>query len=397
MKRRSFIRQSMLASASAFLPAFLKQSPLLAGTGSDPERILVVIQLSGGNDGLNTVVPYRNDLYYKSRPTLAISPGSVARINDDYGFNPALEAMRDLFDDGELGVLQGVGYPNPDRSHFRALDIWHSASPSSEYWNTGWIGRYLDAHCSDCNKPHLAIEADDSLSLVMKGERTNGLALSNPSALKKALSGTLTDSLASRVNQTVNHPLNHYLYKTLADAHESADYLFRMSKLYRAGSGFPNSGLGRDLKMIAELILGGSETRIYYVSLSGFDTHNNQKVQQERLLREYAEALSAFRNEMKLNQAWNRVKVLTFSEFGRRVNQNASNGTDHGKANCVFIAGGKLNKPGLFNALPSLENLDDGDLRFEIDFRSVYAGLLEHHLQVNAAQVLSGSFKSIHI
>ncbi|MBL7923802.1 MAG: DUF1501 domain-containing protein [Bacteroidia bacterium] len=184
-----------------------------------------------------------------------------------------------------------------------------------------------------------------------------------------------------------------YLYKILAEAEQSVDYLYRQSKVYKAKMEFPNSELGRDLKLISELINAGTSTRVYYVSLSGFDTHINQKIQQDRGLRIYGEALAAFVRELKAGGRWQQVMVMTFSEFGRRVEQNASAGTDHGKANCLFLAGGSLKTKGIYNALPDLGDLQEGDLRYSVDFRSVYAGLLKGWLGTDPSTILGGDFE----
>ncbi|MBL7924545.1 MAG: twin-arginine translocation pathway signal, partial [Bacteroidia bacterium] len=230
--RRKFIELGSIASASCWLPRFLVPVSA-AGVPDDRPRILVVVQLSGGNDGLNTVIPYTNDLYYRHRPGLALDAMEVIRLNDETGLHPALEALRPVFDDGELCIVNGVGYPNPDRSHFRSMDIWQSGSGSMEIVQTGWLGRYLDHTCKGGELPHHALELDDSLSLALKGEEVNGLSLRNPDRMKKALSGSMMEGLSRMYHDGHGDGEVRYLYKILAEAEQSVDYLYRQSKVYK--------------------------------------------------------------------------------------------------------------------------------------------------------------------
>ncbi len=408
MKRRNFLAKSVLTTAGTMLiPNFLKayeRNQLGLGVVPSTGKTLVMVQLSGGNDGLNTVVPYRNDIYYRERPTLAIPAPNVLKINDEIGFNPALASLKSLYDDGLVTVINNVGYPNPDRSHFRSMDIWQTASGADQYLPTGWVGRYLDAACAGAapRQPYKAIEVDDTLSLVLKGNSLNGLAMLNPQKLFNQTQNGLVKGLANA------HPAQPegnatYLYKTLAETVSSAAYVYAKSARMARPVGttnhtYPATELGNRLKTVAELIQSGVGTSVYYISIAGFDTHINQAGQQERLLRHYAEAVKAFMDEMKATNRHNDVLLMTFSEFGRRVKENASRGTDHGTANSVFLVGGGL-KPGqggpgdLFNQAPDLTNLDDGDLRHTIDFRRIYATLLRQWLNANDVAILGRKFE----
>ena len=403
MKRREFLKQSALTTAGTMMiPSFLKAYELgqmnVDPTGS---KILVVVQLSGGNDGLNTVVPFRNDIYYRERPTLAIAREKVLALNDEIGFNPALEPLKALYDDGLVKVINNVGYPNPDRSHFRSMDIWQTASGSDQYLNTGWLGRYLDATClgtGGCAQ-HRAIEVDDTLSLSMKGNIVNGLALLNPKKLYNQTRDVMIKVLADHSYPKTQDNAG-YLYKTLAETVSSAAYVYDQSakSIHRTIGVYPAHELGKRLKTVSELIQSDTRTRVYYVSISGFDTHVNQMGQQERLLRQYAEAVKAFMDDMKSANRQNDVLVMTFSEFGRRVKQNASNGTDHGTANNVFLIGGGLSGTGserVYDQAPDLHNLDAGDLKFHIDFRSIYATLLEDWLGADDVAILGKKFPKL--
>ena len=394
MRRRDFLKSSAVASASMMMPAFLKADMTFPAYGSRSGKILVVIQLSGGNDGLNTVIPHRNDIYYRERPTLSIPRKEVLRLDMDLGLHPSMSHLRELYNNGELSIINNVGYPNPDRSHFRSMDIWHTASNSDEYWSTGWLGRYLDSECLDKPAYH-ALEVDDGLSLAMKGQQKSGFAMSDAKRIRNATNNSFLQAVANQHHREEENVA--YLYKTLAETQQSAKYLYEHSKVYQSSIDYPQSKFANDLKQIAELITADTATQVYYVSLGGFDTHALQKNKQQRLLKEYAEAIKAFTDDLKHNHLFNDVLIMTFSEFGRRVKQNASGGTDHGTANNVFIIGGQLKKPGFYNNGPNLNQLQNDDLIYEIDFRRIYANLLDNWLDVNAETILRNRFRSLGI
>ena len=391
IKRKEFIQAGSLATASFFLPKFLKafEQPAMVPPGN---KVLVILQLSGGNDGLNTVIPVRNDLYYKSRPRLGITKDKSLLLTDEVGLNPALTGLKELYDDGSLGILNSVGYPNPDRSHFRSMDIWHSASESNQYVNTGWIGRYLDAQCSGCDKPTQALEFDDVLSLAMKGEQVKGLAMKDPRRLyTTANEKYFKDILANHTDEAGEQPVD-YLYKTMAATVNSADYIFKQSRLHPSKTEYPKTGMGSSLKTIASLIFSDINTKVYYLSLGSFDTHVNQDGQQKRLFTEMNDAIAAFVKDLKTNNRFNDVLLTSFSEFGRRVAQNASGGTDHGTANNMFFISGGLKKQGVLNALPDLGDLQDGDLKHKVDFKAVYATILKNWLGADDEAILGSRF-----
>lgn len=395
MKRRAFIKNSTLASTALWVPSFLKPFEK-ASTPALAHKVLVVIQLSGGNDGLNTVVPYGNDLYYQKRPSLAIPKNEVIRLNDMQGLNPAMKALREVHDQGWMNIINDVGYPNPDRSHFRSMDIWHTGSDAGQYLSTGWIGRYLDSECAACKSPHNAIEAGEALSLALKGKSKKGIAVTNPAQLYRTTREPFFNEMAEVAGQEhLSEDNLGYLYKTMIETYSSAEYIQENSRAYKNRAEYPASPFSNQLKLIARFINSGLNTRVYYVSLSGFDTHVGQAGRQERLLKMYAEGLSAFLKDLKKQGNLDNTLVMTFSEFGRRVEQNASNGTDHGTANNLFLFGGKLKKPGIFNAAPDLGDLRNGDLKFKVDFRNVYASLLDKWLEVSDTAVLNKKFAKI--
>lgn len=391
IKRKEFIQVGSLATASVLVPKFLKafEAKNMVPPGN---KVVVILQLSGGNDGLNTVIPYRNDLYYKARPKLGIEKGKVLSLTDEVGLNPALTGLKDLYDDGSLGILNSVGYPNPDRSHFRSMDIWHSASQSSDYWTTGWVGRYLDAQCSGCDKPTQALEIDDVLSLALKGEHIKGIAMKDP----KRLFGTANekffrDVLKNHKDEPGEQPVD-YLYKTMAETLSSADYIFQKSRMHPTNADYPKTDLGNSLKTIASLIFSDINTKVYYVSLGSFDTHINQQPQQQRLFTEMNDAVKAFVKDLKQQNRFEDVLLFTFSEFGRRVQQNASIGTDHGTANNMFFISGGLKQKGVLNAMPDLADLNDGDLKFKVDFKNVYATVLNKWLNADDKSILTKQY-----
>lgn len=391
IKRREFLQVGSLATASVLVPKFLKA---FEGKNMVPagNKVLVILQLSGGNDGLNTVIPYRNDIYYKSRPKLGIEKNKVLSLTDETGLHPALTGFKDLYNEGSLSILNNVGYPNPDRSHFRSMDIWHTASDSRDYWNTGWLGRYLDAQCKGCDKPTYALELDDTLSLAMKGEEAKAIAMKDP----KRLFGTANQRFFKEVMQQHKdepgeQPVD-YLYKTMAETISSADYIFEKSKLRPSKAEYPKTDLGNNLKTIASLIFSDINTKVYYVSLGSFDTHINQQIQQQNLFTQMNDAIKSFVKDMKANNRFEDVMLMSFSEFGRRVAQNASGGTDHGTANNMFFISGGLKQKGLINKMPDLSKLEDGDLKYNVDFKNVYATILKNWLGADEAAILKNKY-----
>jgi uncharacterized protein (DUF1501 family) len=387
IKRKEFLQIGSLATASFMVPKFLKafERPAMVPPGN---KVLVVLQLSGGNDGLNTVIPVSNDLYYKARPKLGIAKNSALLLTDEVGLNPALTGFKELYDDGSLGILNSVGYPNPDRSHFRSMDIWHSASDSNQYVNTGWLGRYLDAQCAGCDKPTQALEVDDVLSLAMKGEQVKGLAMKDPRRLfNTANEKYFKDIAANHTDEAGEQPVD-YLYKTMAATLSSADYIFKQSRLHPSSTEYPKTETGNSLKTIASLIFSDINTKVYYLSLGSFDTHVAQDGQQKRLFTEMNDAIKAFVKDLKANNRFQDVMLMTFSEFGRRVSQNASGGTDHGTANNMFFISGGLQQKGVLNPLPDLADLQEGDLKHKVDFKNVYATLLNKWLQADDQKIL---------
>ncbi|MBX2934112.1 MAG: DUF1501 domain-containing protein [Ferruginibacter sp.] len=392
IKRKEFLQLGTLATASMMMPKFLKafEKPMMVPPGN---KVVVVIQFSGGNDGLNTVIPVRNDIYYRERPVLGISKDKSLLLTDEVGLNPALEAFKSLYDDGSLAILNNVGYPNPDRSHFRSMDIWQSASESNVYIQTGWLGRYLDAQCKGCDKPTQAVELDDILSMALKGEDNKGLAFKDPKKLYNISNGRFIKDV--NADHTSSEETIDYLYKTMSATLSSAKYIYEQSRVHPTSQTYPNTELGKDLKTIASLIFSDINTKVYYVSLGSFDTHVNQENQQKRLFTELSDAVKAFTTDLKNNGRFDDVLMMTFSEFGRRVSQNASNGTDHGTANNMFFISSGLKEKGILNAMPNLADLNQGDLKHNVDFKAVYATVLNKWLAADDKLILGNNYSHL--
>lgn len=385
INRRTFLQRSGLVAGSMLVPQFIQQldaRSLAQRTG----RSLIIVQWSGGNDGLNTIVPYGDDRYYQQRPRLGLSANAVLPLTDFMGLHPSLTALRDLYHAGDVAIINNVGYPSPDRSHFRSMDIWQTASAPDEYLQTGWLGRYLDVHPQQA--AHAVLELDDTLSLALRGSHGAGLATRNIAQLRRA---TQHPVLSRLLHEEEHAAQVGYLYKTLADTRNSADYLLAHTQGMRVGE-YPKDEFGRSLAAIGALITNAADTQVYYTDMAGFDTHVQQLHRQKRLLDSYNAGIAALVQQLKAAGKWEHTLVLTFSEFGRRVAENASGGTDHGAANAVWLMGGALKASGLLTPAPDLGDLDAGDLKHTVDFRSVYATLLTRWLEADAPKILGGDF-----
>lgn len=435
--RRSFLRSTALGGALSWtVPSFLATTfdqlhaeaadkATQAVTGKDAP-ILVVLQMAGGNDGLNTVVPFVNDHYLKARPKLGLKANDVLKLDDSLGLHPSLTGLKSLHDDGLLSVVQAVGYPNPNRSHFRSTDIWMTATDSDRFSNVGWLGRYFDNACPGA-EPTVGICVGRQSPLAFTATKPKGVAVENPNAYRYVdydspedgeMAGgekfyrqmnqpddpaMLTD--ASNAGGSVGmlggsaagsgSPLD-FLERTALDAQVSSDQIRRVAAKVQNQASYPTNRLANDLKLVAKLIAGGLPTRIYYVSQGGYDTHTNQLPAHQRLLSEMGGALKSFLADLKALGQHERVLVMTFSEFGRRVAENASGGTDHGAAAPLFLLGSRV-KAGVLGEAPSLapKDLLNGDVRFKTDFRSVYAAVLEQWLKTPSEPVLGKRFAPV--
>jgi len=430
--RREFLHNGLvMASAAATIPAFLNASARAmaapAGLASIPgvpeDHVLVVIQLSGGNDGLNTVVPFSFDQYYKVRQGIAIPAKDALRLGraDGVGLHPQMTAFKDLFDQGQAAVIQGVGYPNPNRSHFKSMDIWQTADTTAT--GDGWLGRYFDAECCGYGKgesgspdgsakpqaggpPGIAIGR--AAPLAMQGRSIKPVSFESADLFKwsaldiKGAESLRTpyDTISKRETPSDVPPESNaaFLIRTSLDAQVSSD-LIRKAVAQKSNVQYPQGDLGRQLQMIASMIRAGLKTRVYYATHGSFDTHAGQGGAQGRhgnLLKQFADAVKAFYLDLGQQGNTERVLTMSFSEFGRRVAQNASQGTDHGTAAPMFLFGPMV-KPGVHGEHPSLTDLDNGDLKYRIDFRTVYAGILNDWLKTDAKEVLEGNYRPMQV
>jgi len=422
--RRVFLqRGATLASLASTLPFFLQESaeammppewmPITSRPGVPEDRVLVVIQLGGGNDGLNTVVPYGDPEYYRARGNIAVAaPGNAAagpgaRPNAAAGLgldasrglalHPNLAGLKELLDDGRVAVIQGVGYPNPNRSHFTSMDIWQTGRLDAK--GTGWIGRYFDNACDGTPVPEGAVAVGRTAPLAMHGDIQKPIAFESPDLFRWS-GADLDPKLAAAYDATQRelpagaaeaNPQAAFLLRTALDAQVASDRI-RAAVAKRPLVGYPQTPLGNQLRTIAAMIRDGMKTRVYYASIGGFDTHAQQANSHGNLLRNVGDAIRAFSADLKAQGNDGRVLSMVFSEFGRRVKVNGSGGTDHGTAAPMFLVGPMV-RPGVHGNHPSLVDLDGGDLKFGIDFRSVYASVLEDWMGAPSEKILRGSFR----
>ncbi|HLO41522.1 MAG TPA: DUF1501 domain-containing protein [Phycisphaerales bacterium] len=407
--RREFLGSGMTAAALLAsgwtLPGFLARTARAALPLRD-ERILVVIQLTGGNDGLNTVVPYGDDRYHRSRPTLRVREEAALKLSgpggvDGLGLHPAMTAMKDLYDRGQLTVVTNVGYPNPDRSHFRSMDIWHTASMKPEGREDGWLGRYVDRTWKEGKAPPALVLDDTPLPLALKARSLSVPTVGNIDSFRL---GGLGDDVTGAMRAVRKNAAEDLLFvqRTLIESVENAHRIESIAREPAAGRSYPNYGLAARLGQIEQLICAGFGARVYYTSLGGFDTHSKQGLTHEPLLRELSESMAAFMAGLKARGLEDRVLVLTYSEFGRRLKENGSQGTDHGAAAPMFLAGPAARSVsgavggvmgGVVGGGIDLGDLDEGDVKHRIDFRSVYASVLKGWLEVEPGPILDGMFE----
>ena len=405
LNRRLFLEQAGacgLLSLGVAPPALLSRMAR-AGENSANDRILVVVELAGGNDGLNTVIPYGDDVYHRSRPGIAIPQTNLLRIDDYLGLHPSLRELKDRYDNGSVAIVQGVGYPNPDRSHFRSMDIWHSAQPENESPQIGWLGAALDhdAQRRSGEMPALAIGSQErplavtaydvnvpNVQSLEEYRLQPGAADAERAAARQRVLGQLADQQAPQGSDL------EFLRRTTRTALQSAR---KIEEVLARGAGnikYPATGLGQKLHAVSRVIASDLGTRIFFVSLGGFDTHSQQQGAHQGLLAELSGAVNAFFQDLEQQHLDERVLLVTFSEFGRRVHENGSLGTDHGAASQMFVMGPDTNG-GLVGEHPSLNDLTQGDLKHHTDFRSVYATLLENWLQIPAEPVLGKQFPKL--
>ncbi|WP_264535266.1 DUF1501 domain-containing protein [Flavobacterium sp. N1736] len=355
-----------------FLHAFGSQNSLVTG-----EQCIVFVQLNGGNDGLNTFIPYDNPLYYDLRTKIALNKDAVVGKNKGMAFHPSLKDFALMQQNGDLTVIQNVGYPEPIRSHFRSQEIWQTATDSNKYINEGWLGRYLDLQCNG-HQATAGINLDSIDNLALKGMEPNSITVKDPNRFK-------IKSDKEENMKLSDNPQLDFVRKIANSVTEGSDEIQKALAKSKTEISYPKTGLSKNLEWIGRLIKGNLNSKVYYTSLGGFDTHDNQLAIHERKLTDLNDALFSFYQDLKQAQLLQNVTVVVFSEFGRRVKDNG-NGTDHGTAAPMFIIGGN-NKGTILGNNPNLTDLDNGDIKYEIDFRSVYASLLQEKMNFDYSKI----------
>jgi uncharacterized protein (DUF1501 family) len=401
MKRNSFLLAAasglaVVANPEHVFARALAQAPLPGLPGSE-NRCLVLINLFGGNDGLNCVVPHGDPRYYQLRPELAIAPGDVLAIDARIGLNPALRSFKALYDRGLVAIVQGVGYPNPDHSHFRSTEIWQTAAPD-RYEHTGWLGRYFDEASLGQNL-FKGVAVSKVLPEVLVSDRTDIPAIPALDtyamiADRNAAARTAFARQALDRSLPFESPYLAHVMEIEGDAQRSSEELPKLVGGYVTKASYPATALGRSLALAAQIVGSNLGTKVIYIEHGSFDTHVSQKTTQNTLLAQFSAAISAFYDDLAAHGNERRVLTLTFSEFGRRIEENGNRGTDHGEASPLFMIGGGV-KGGLYGTAPDLSATNMGNVRYTVDFRSVYATVLERWLGRPSATVLNGEFRQI--
>lgn len=399
----SFLVKSAYALGNGGRHRATGDSLLTGGTGGSDalkKNVLVVVQLSGGNDGLGTVIPYTDQTYFSSRPTLAPKPDEILKLTGSVGLHPSLGGLKGLYDNGHMAVLQGVGYPNPNRSHFRSMEIWQSARPDVKE-PTGWLGRLLEADDDDIENTLRAINIGNLLPRTLWNETTLVPSITNMESYQFRTDGRYMGDPSAQVD-AIHHLCDHavhgteeeYVSQAAVDAFASSDTLKTAVGRYQTSVQYGNNPFAEGLKLIAQVIAADLGTRIFYISLGGFDTHSSQAAQHGALLAMLDQGVSSFYNDLEKMGKADHVALMTFSEFGRRVHENGSAGTDHGTSLPMFLVGGNI-KGGIYGNNPDLTNLDQGDLRMQTDFRSVYSSVLTNWLGADPSKVIPGNYSNI--
>jgi uncharacterized protein (DUF1501 family) len=401
--RREFLRaglhSSTLVALAPTIPGFLAKTARAAENRRDG-RVLVVLQLDGGNDGINTVVPYADEGYAKYRQELRLPTNRLHKINKELGFHPAMADAAALLESGRLAIVQGVSYPNPSRSHFRSMTIWHSAKVDLPRFKEdviveqdkavlGWIGKALDEDRKPVDgSPGAVFVGTGAMPVALRSRRSTASAMTRPEDSVLTLEGDAKSAVASFDSGS---DLSAFVRRSTLDAYATSERMAEVVRARDAGARYPATALAQRLRIIARLLKGGVGTRVFYTSQKTYDTHYAQLPTHAELLGELSGALRAFLDDLAEARLAERVSVLCFSEFGRRVRENGSAGTDHGTAGPVFLAGPCV-KAGLVGETPRLLDLQDGDLKRTVDFRRVYTSVLEDWLGLPAKPALGAEF-----
>lgn len=412
LSRRAMIKDGLLAvSAGMILPSVFARAVRAAHNAAQDgntwaqaaqQRTLIVVQMAGGNDGLNTIVPYTDGAYYQARPTLAVKPADVIPLNDRLGMHPALAALKPLWQAGKLAVVEGVGYPNANLSHFVAMDIWQTLDLNGQ-GASGWLGKYVSGLVDQDGHPFQSLAVGSSLPTALRALNADVPVVADPKSyrlLPDPAAPKQTSAADARVRTLLklyntyprSAPYAALLDATAQTAVQGSQSLDNAAAQYTPAVQYPNTNFARGLQVLAEVIAQGLGLRVGYVTIGGFDTHAGQAKTHETLMTDLSEGLAAFYADLQAHNAADNVVVMTWSEFGRRVHENGNAGTDHGTAAPLFVLGSAV-QGGVFGEPPDLNRLDNaGNLNFTVDFRSVYATVLDRWLGAPAGAVLGGSY-----
>ncbi|WP_328803507.1 DUF1501 domain-containing protein [Paenibacillus silvestris] len=405
LTRREFLLKGTAMFATLSLGGFLfteTGKSIFAGGVSDDveEPVLVVVQLSGGNDGINTLIPYGQGVYYDARPTLAYQQKDVLALDNQVGLHPSLAGLAALFKSGNMAVIQGVGYPEPDHSHFRSMEIWQTAEPA-KISRSGWLARYVESSLRDNTNPLKAVQVGAAGSKAFASEKMSFPVVQSLESYhvidpKTAMmdKNRITKAFLDMYGDQNQMEQLRVVAGRGYEAYKSVEAIQSLTAAYVNKVEYPKTNFASDLQLVAKLLAGKSGTRVFNVQIGGFDDHADEKEQHARVLTQVDQGLTAFYKDLEAQGLQDRVAIMMFSEFGRRVKENGSGGTDHGTAAPMFVIGGKV-KGGLYGAYPSLSNLDNGDLKYEVDFRSVYSTLVDSWLKGDAATVLGKPYESL--
>ncbi len=365
------------------------------------DRTLIVVQLAGGNDGLNTVIPYADPLYHQMRPTLAIPDSQVLTLDTRLGLHPSLKALQSLWNQGRMAIVEGVGYPNQSLSHFQAMDIWQTLDLSGS-GSVGWLGKLVSGWVDQDGHPFKAMDIGVQTAQALQSISTPVPTVASVNSYRVYADPIDRDAGNARMQALMKlyssypktSPYAALLDTTALDAQSGSAQLREADEAYKPAVTYPTDSFAAGLKILAEAIVQGLGLRVGYVTLGGFDTHANQQTTHATLMQTLADGLSAFYNDLDAHGKADNVVVMTWSEFGRRVEENGSEGTDHGTAAPMFVLGKSINK-GVYGEPPSLSSLDsNGNLKYTVDFRSVYATVLDRWLGASSKDVLGGSYGS---
>ncbi|HLO98888.1 MAG TPA: DUF1501 domain-containing protein [Fimbriimonas sp.] len=404
LSRRDMIKHGGVIAVGLAAPRWLstiaEADMINVAKGGKPasDTVLIVCQLSGGNDGLNTVIPYTDSLYYKMRPTLAQKDDAVLKLNESLGLHPSMKGVHELFREGKVAIIQNVGYPKPNRSHFKSMDIWQSASPDDKLKH-GWIGRHVDSTLKGAEpNPIMALGLSTEKPLALVGENASIPCFASLNDVQGMLGDANSEKLLRDIQgmDAMTGSPTRVVQQANKSALDAMSVLSKKLGTFTPKQTYADDAFGKGFKQIAQLVGASPATRIVYFSAGGFDTHARQADAHAKLLENFSNAVTAFQREMEAIGKADKVIVLVFSEFGRRVSENASQGTDHGAAAPMFLIGKRV-KGGLHGSNPNLSDLQDGDIKFQIDFRQVYSATLDDWMGGDSQIVMAQKFSPLGI